>query len=117
MGKYLIIIITVVLLTACGVDPGDVALFEKAQVESSLNVGASFNVAPVVLGKLGYKCEMSSGEFIGENKKRLSAPTFLNCTKNSEKDIIACSLHTQVIVVPDSEKVSHIHFISGDVCL
>ena len=110
-------IAAVVLVTACGTDPGDVAVFEQSKVESALVIGAPYPSAPDALAKLGYKCQTGSGEFMAADKTRSSAPSFLSCSKNSEKGSIACSIHTQVIVVPDGEKVGRISFSAGDVCL
>lgn len=111
------IMAALLFVTACETDPGDVAAFERAQVDSALAEGTPFPSAATALAKLGYKCETKSGEFIATDRTRTSAPSFLSCSKNSEKGSIACSIHTQVIVVPDGAKVGHIHFSAGDVCL
>ena len=117
MDTKRITILALLLMTACGTDPGDVAVFERTQVESAVAVGDTYPSAPGALAKLGYKCETRSGQFIAVDGTRLSAPSFLSCSKNSEKGRIACSIHTQVIIVPDGPKIGRIHFSAGDVCL
>jgi hypothetical protein len=109
--------LSVLLLTACGTDPGDVALFERTQVESAVAVGGPYPSASDALAKLKYKCEVRSGEFVAADRTRSSATSFLSCSKNSEKGRIECSIHTQVVVVPDGAKVGRVEFSAGDVCL
>jgi len=105
------------LVAACGTDPGDVALFERTQVAEVVTPGGSYASAADALTKLGYKCETRSGAFTVAPRKQSSAPSFLSCSKNSEKGRVECSIHTQVIVVPDGAKVGGVSFTAGDVCL
>jgi len=106
------------LVAACGTDPGDVALFERTQVEEVVAPGGgSYASAAGALTKLGYKCETRSGASAVADRKQSSAPSFLICSKNSEKGRVECSIHTQVIVVPDGAKVGGVSFTTGDVCL
>src|SRR6266705_4745150 len=98
-------IFALLLVAACGTDPGDVALFERTQVEEVVTPGGPYASAADALTKLGYKCETRSGTFAVADRKRSSAPSFLSCSKNSEKGRVECSIHTQVIVVPDGAKV------------
>jgi len=116
-GKLYTLIPAMLLLAACGTDPGDVAAFERAKVNSAVGVGSSFATAQDALGRIGYSCKVGSGTFVAENRQIESAPTFLACSKISAKGRVDCPIHTQVIVVPDGAKVREVNFSAGDVCL
>ena len=109
-------LLTLLLLTGCGTDPGDVTLLERTNVQEAVAPGSPFSSAQPMLAKLGYECELSSGSFSTESGQTRSAPQFLWCAKGKTAGF-ACSVKTQVIVVPQGTNVANVHFSSGNVCL
>ena len=103
-------------LASCGTDPGDIALLERNNASSAAVVGAPFFPVKSALERLNYECKLTSGSFISELRKPMSAPKFLSCSKHTGGNI-GCSIQTQVIVVPEGGMIAQVHFSAGDVCL
>jgi hypothetical protein len=61
------------VLTACGTDPGDIAVLERTAVSSAAVVGARSASANAALQQQDYECRLSSGNFVTESRKTGSA--------------------------------------------
>ena len=103
-------------LGACGTDLGNIAILEQAAVSSAVIVGKPLASADAALQQQGYECTLSSGNFVVESGETASAPSFLACSKQTKGNVV-CSIHIQVIVVPEGNAISRVHFSAGDVCL
>jgi hypothetical protein len=116
--KMRVVLSVLPMLAACGVDPGDLAAFERFEVESAAVIGTPFqSVAPALLAT-GYSCETRTGSFITEVGAMASAPEFLFCHKlTARTPSIDCSIRTHVIVVPEGARVAQVHFAAGYRCV
>src|SRR5215831_11630915 len=95
------------VLAGCGTDPGDVAVFERVEAKTAVAVGSSFDSAMPALAAKGYSCAMSSGTFVTESGAAASAPAFLACSKRTSANV-GCSIHAQVVVVPEHGRVASV---------
>jgi hypothetical protein len=110
------LVLCTLLLSACGIDPGDLAAGERADVSSALVVGAPFRVVSSQLAKLKYNCQLASGQFQTETRETRTAPSFLDCSKNLKGEGV-CGIRMEVIVVPVGETIGSLDIQQHDVCL
>jgi hypothetical protein len=104
----------VLLLAACGVDPGDLAAYERREVLERVSIGESAREAITFLTSRGYLCSPGSGDFVDEKGATHRAPAFNSC--EGAVSLEDCTVRTRVVVVPDGELISEVWFNGGRRC-
>jgi hypothetical protein len=110
-----VICLTVLSLTACGIDPGDVAGFEQSRVEEAVPVGSDYKLTSSALGHLGYTCKKGSGQFKSETGNFVRASDFLQC-HNPSASRDPCKISVSLVVLPNAGAVAKIYFMPDYVC-
>jgi len=102
-------------LSACGVDPGDVTVYERGRIEEAVPVGSNYRAAAGSLERLGYTCATGSGSYANELGQSRSADAFIKCSGPTAPNEL-CKLGMSVVVLPSSDSVASVIFSSDYAC-
>ena len=116
MVRFRAIVLAVLpILAACGVDPGDVAAFERSRILEAVPVGSNYHEAASALVRLGYTCKPGGGIYTDEAGQPAAANEFMKCSSPAIPNEL-CKLGASVVVLPSPDRVAGIVFKSDYTC-
>ena len=114
--RMLVLLITLTLLGCDNVDPADIALVERDAIATIAVPGTPLTAVKTGLEAKGYKCSISSGNFVSSMGQAQSAPSFTRCVKKTEA-LVGCSIRVEMVVLSEGERLSQGHFSGGNKCI